>query len=69
MPFVRGDYWVLWTDADYETAVVGVPSGGAGWILARTPDLSASRRAEAEAVLRANGYDVERLMDVAQPPG
>ncbi len=69
VPFVRGDYWVLWVDETYETAVVGVPSGSAGWILARGPEISPSRRAEAEAVLQANGYDVTQLIEVAQPPG
>ena len=66
VPFVAADYWVLWVDADYETAVVGVPSGRAGWILARTPTIDAARRARAEAVLEANGYDPSRLYDVPQ---
>ena len=57
VPFVAADYWVLWVDADYETAVVGVPSGRAGWILARVPTIDPARRAEAEAVLARNGYD------------
>ncbi len=69
IPFVRGDYWVLWVDNDYTTAVVGVPSGGAGWILARTPEISEARRAEAEAILKANGYDTSQLINVPQPPG
>lgn len=68
VPFVRGDYWVLWVDDQYETAVVGVPSGSAGWILARTPEITSARRAEAEAILRANGYDLSKLIEVAQPP-
>ncbi|WP_111429303.1 lipocalin family protein [Rhodobacteraceae bacterium DSL-40] len=66
VPFVRGDYWVLWVDESYQTAVVGVPSGSAGWILARTPTIDAARRAKAEAVLEANGYDPSRLYDVPQ---
>ncbi len=69
VPFVRGDYWVLWVDDNYTTAVVGVPSGGAGWILARTPEISDDRRAEAEAILKANGYDTSQLINVPQPPG
>ena len=66
VPFVAADYWVLWVDADYQTAVVGVPSGRAGWILARTPTIDPARRAEAEAVLARNGYDPSRLYDVPQ---
>uniref|UniRef100_UPI002B5C5429 lipocalin family protein n=1 Tax=Amaricoccus sp. TaxID=1872485 RepID=UPI002B5C5429 len=57
VPFVAADYWVLWVDADYRTAVVAVPSGRAGWILARTPTISPARRPETEAVLARNGYD------------
>jgi apolipoprotein D and lipocalin family protein len=66
VPFVAADYWVLWVDEDYQTAVVGVPSGRAGWILARTPTIDPARRAEAEAVLARNGYDPSRLYDVPQ---
>lgn len=66
VPFVAADYWVLWVDADYQTAVVGVPSGRAGWILARTPSIDLVRRAKAEAALARNGYDPARLYDVPQ---
>ncbi len=65
VPFVRAPYWVLWVDTDYQTAVVGVPSGKAGWILARTPQISDATRTEAEAILTANGYDPAALIDVA----
>jgi apolipoprotein D and lipocalin family protein len=64
VPFARGDYWVLWVDDTYETAVVGTPSGNAGWILARTPQISEDRRAAAEAVFRSNGFDPRDLIDV-----
>jgi apolipoprotein D and lipocalin family protein len=64
VPFVAADYWVLWVDDRYETAVVGVPSGRAGWILARTPEISDARRARAEQALIDNGYDPDRLIDV-----
>ncbi len=66
VPFVAADYWVLWVDEDYQTAVVGVPSGTSGWILARTPTIDAERRARAETVLARNGYDPRRLYDVPQ---
>lgn len=67
VPFVKGDYWVLWTDKSYTTAVVGVPSGKAGWILSRTPKIGPESRADAERVLRENGYDLQGLEDVPQP--
>ena len=66
VPFVAADYWVLWTDADYLTAVVGAPNGRSGWILNRTPDIPADRLQAAKDILRFNGYDVTRLEEVAQ---
>lgn len=64
VPFVRADYWVLWVDQTYQTAVIGVPNGKAGWILARQPEISAQRREMAEAIFRANGYNPAVLIDV-----
>ncbi len=58
---IASDYWVLWVDEDYDTAVVGTPSGGAGWILNRTPDISDDRLAAARAILGFNGYDLSQL--------
>ncbi len=63
VPFAA-PYWVLWVAPDYSAAVVGVPQGTAGWILARSPAMPAARLAEARAVLAANGYDVSRLIAV-----
>ena len=64
LPFVRGDYWVLYVDEEYQVAVVGAPKGTTGWILARNPTISEAARAAAEAVLTRNGYNVARLIDV-----
>lgn len=61
VPFVAADYWVLWTDEDYRTAVVGAPNGRAGWILNRTPEIRADRLDAARDVLAFNGYDLDRL--------
>lgn len=68
VPFVAAPYWVLWVDADYTVAVVGVPSGRAGWILSRTPTVSEDRLKAAMEVLDFNGYDVTKLRPVRQPP-
>jgi apolipoprotein D and lipocalin family protein len=65
IPFVSAPYWVLWVDEDYTLAVVGVPNGRAGWILARETAINADMRARAEAVLRDNGYDPAALIEVA----
>lgn len=61
VPFVKAPYWVLWVDEDYQTAVVGVPSGRAGWILNRTPTLRADRLKAAQEILDFNGYDLSQL--------
>ena len=68
VPFVMADYVVLWVDEGYDTAVVGVPSGSAGWILARTPTIDPDTRSDAEAVLERNGYDTGRLIEVPHAP-
>ncbi len=67
VPFAA-DYWVLWVDDSYETAAVGVPSGRAGWVLSREPDISPSRLQAAIDVFEFNGYDVERLEMTVQEP-
>lgn len=64
MPFAA-DYWVLWVDEGYRTAVVGVPSGRAGWILNRDPEIPDDRYRAALSVLEFNGYDVSRLRRTA----
>ncbi|PWR01227.1 lipocalin [Meridianimarinicoccus roseus] len=68
VPFVSAPYWVLWVDESYTTAVVGVPSGRAGWVLARTPEMSQSRWISALNVLRANGYDTSKLLRTEHGP-
>ena len=66
LPFTWGDYWVLDGDADHQVAVAGTPSGKQGWILARSPEISADQLAEAKSVLRDNGYDIRALKMVPQ---
>ena len=68
VPFAA-DYWVLWVDQDYDTAVVGTPSGRAGWILNRKPDIRPDRLEAAREVLRFNGYDVDQLQMTPQGGG
>ena len=67
VPFISAPYWVLWVDEGYRTAVVGVPSGRAGWILNRDPVIPEDRWKAALEVLDFNGYDVTRLEITPQP--
>ena len=66
VPFISAPYWVLWVDQDYRTAVVGVPSGRAGWILNRAPEIPQDRLNAALQVLDFNGYDISRIMMTPQ---
>ena len=63
---VSASYWVLWVDEGYRTAVVGVPSGRAAWILNRTPDIPPDRLAAARDVLAFTGYDLNALETTSQ---
>ncbi len=63
---LAADYWVLWVDEGYRTAVVGTPSGRAGWILNREPEIPADRLAAAREVLAFNGYDLGPLVMTTQ---
>jgi apolipoprotein D and lipocalin family protein len=65
VPFAA-DYWVLWVDTDYRTAVVGTPSGRAGWILNREPVIPADRLKAARDILAFNGYDLSQLQTTMQ---
>jgi apolipoprotein D and lipocalin family protein len=59
---VSAPLWVLWTDEDYRTAVLGQPYGRGGWILDRDPRSSSDRIAAAIEILRFNGYDTDALL-------
>lgn len=69
LPFIWGDYWVLYVDEGHDLAVIGTPKGRTGWILARAPRISEAGFARALEVLRDNGYDTGALERVAQPGG
>ena len=64
---VSGDYWVIFIDPDYRLAVVAVPSGRAGWILARSPRIGSRELGLAKAALQAAGYDLDQLTMTPQP--
>lgn len=66
---VAADYWVLWVDEGYRTAVVGVPSGRGGWILNRDPVIPTDRLRAAREVFEFNGYDLKNLVMMTSGEG
>jgi apolipoprotein D and lipocalin family protein len=61
-----GDYWVLELAPDYSYVIVGTPNYRYGWILSRTPGLSAEIRKHLDERLRASGYDPAAFVDTPQ---
>lgn len=59
-PF-KADYWILYHDKKYKTAIVGEPSREYLWILARTPMISHKRYQRLIKIVRQAGYDVSQL--------
>ncbi|MFG0634426.1 lipocalin family protein [Pseudomonas sp. xss_2] len=58
----KGEYWVLYVDAHYRTAIVSSPDRKYLWILSRTPSLPAWQRENLLAKARQQGYDTNRLI-------
>ncbi|HDS1738150.1 MULTISPECIES: lipocalin family protein [Pseudomonas] len=58
----KGEYWVLYVDSRYRTALVGSPDRKYLWILSRTPSLPAWERENLLAKARQQGYDTNRLI-------
>jgi apolipoprotein D and lipocalin family protein len=61
-----GDYWVLELSPDYSYVIVGTPNFRYGWILSRTPELSAEIRQYLDERLSAAGYDPAVFVDTPQ---
>ncbi|KEJ89235.1 lipocalin [Sulfitobacter donghicola DSW-25 = KCTC 12864 = JCM 14565] len=55
------DFWVLWVDEGFRTAVLGNKSGDFGWIVDRSTKGGSDRIKAAKEILDFNGYDVSQL--------
>ena len=64
-----GDYWIIGLDKNYGYAVVGTPSRKYGWILSRTPVLSAGDMEVVREILRMQGYDPAAFIATEQTEG
>ncbi|MEH6831299.1 MAG: lipocalin family protein [Sulfitobacter sp.] len=58
------EFWVLWVDEGFRTAVLGNPDGTFGWIVDRSTTGGADRIKAAREILDFNGYDVSQLRTV-----
>lgn len=59
--FAGQKIWVLWTDAGYNIAVLGTPSGKFGTILSRQMLPRQDLLVAARRVLDFNGYDLKKI--------
>ena len=55
-------WWLLWTDDDFRTAVIGAPDGAYGWIMDRPGQAGVDRARAAREMLDFNGYDTGALV-------
>lgn len=63
----EGNYWIFHVDETYQEAIVGTPDRRFLWLLARTPQISAQRKAALVARAEALGFDVKRLVTTQRP--
>jgi apolipoprotein D and lipocalin family protein len=61
-PSRDGNYWILYIDPDYRTAIVGTPDRRHLWILARDPKLDEAQYARLVERAREFGYPVADLI-------
>ena len=61
LPWVWADYWILYIDDDYRSAVVGTPDQRHLWLLARAPRLEAIDYQRLVDQAGAQGFDTARL--------
>ena len=67
LPKGQGNYWVLYLDPNYQTALVGSPNGSYLWLLARTKSITTDQRAALKAAAERNGFRTDILKETVQP--
>lgn len=66
IPKVWAPYWILALAEDYSYAVVGTPDRDYLWVLARTPTLPEQTYTRLMELVRAEGYEPERVVVTKQ---
>lgn len=64
-PF-KGDYRIVYLDADYSTTVIGRNKRDYVWMMARTPEIETAEYERALQAIRLAGYDTALLQPVPQ---
>lgn len=66
LPPVWGDYWILYVDEDYQSALVGSPDRRFLWILSRRPQLDPGQFQALLARAAAQQFDTSMLQRTPQ---
>ena len=59
-------YLILYVDPQYQTALVGYPGRGYGWVLSRSPDMDTETYHRLLLRFAADGYDISLFRRVPQ---
>jgi apolipoprotein D and lipocalin family protein len=62
-------YLILYVDQDYQTALVGYPGRGYGWVLSRSPDMDDATYQGLLQHFAKDGYEISQFRRVPQHPG
>lgn len=63
---IKAEYRIIWVDGGYDVTVIGRTKRDYVWIMAREPTLDADVRAEIDAFLEGEGYDLSLVREVPQ---
>lgn len=58
----KGDYWILYVDDDYRTALVGSPTRKYLWLLSREREVAPELRDKLLDVAQGQGYETSELI-------
>lgn len=64
---ITADYWIIDLDENYEYMAVGYPDRSMLWIMSRHPEVKPEIYQGILERLKAQHYDVERLIKIPQP--
>ena len=64
-PF-KADYRILYVSPDYSRTIIGRVKRDYVWIMARTPTIAPADYKKLLAIIKAQGYDIDRIQPVPQ---